>query len=444
MRWPPMADDLPREAIGVSLPDGVTPAARVSGPWLGPPDDPYLGAVSLHPYHLRGAELAWGWVPGLCGDVSAPDVAPLATGTPVEAIEQLLRPLLRSGPVAVAFSGGRDSSALLAVAIALARREGFDLPLAVTLRFPGVPDAEESTWQDAVVRHSGLEEWLRLDLEPDQAELLGAVPLGSLRRHGLLWPPLLHQLAAWLPAVSGATVVTGEGGDEILGPRRLTLLRRALREYRHHPTHLRGRDLRVVLSPLAPRRVRRATSLREQAAEPKEWLQPGVAAALARRVAEDDAMEPLSWRRALPWHLRRRSLVYGEVNRSLLGAEHAVRFVHPFLEPAVVAAVARHGGPMGYAGRTDAMLKIFGALLPDQVSARASKATFNGAAIGRLSRSVLSNWDGEGIDRSLIDVDGLRAAWAAETVPAGTMALAQAAWLHSQGLPSIGERWSPR
>jgi len=439
-----MVDDLPRGPAGVPLPDGVTSAAGLPSSGLCPPADPCRASVSLRPYHLRGAELAWGWVPGLCCDVTAPHLERPSRGTPVEAMEQLLRPLLRSGPVVVAFSGGRDSSALLAVASALARREGCDPPVAVTLRFPGAPDADESTWQDLVARHVGLTEWLRLDLEPDQAELLGAVPLGSLQRHGLLWPPLVHQLASWLPAVSGATVVTGEGGDEILGPRRLTLLRRAIREYRHHPTHLRPRDLRAVLSPLAPKRVRHAATLREQAAEPKGWLQPGLAAAFARRVAEDDALEPLSWQRALPWHLQRRGLVYGEANRSLLGTEHAVRFVHPFLEPVVVAAVARHGGPMGYAGRTDAMRKIFGALLPDQVSARTSKARFNGAAMGPLSRSVLSTWDGGGIDRNMVDVDGLRAAWAAEVVPAGTMALAQAAWLHSHGLSWGGERWSAR
>jgi len=394
------------------------------------------------PYHLRGAELAWGWVPGWCSEHSDVDVGSSPTGTPLAAVEGVLRPLLGSGPMMVTFSGGRDSSALLATACALARREGLLNPVAVTLRYPGVPTADESTWQERVVRHVGVADWLRLDLQPDQADLFGAVPLGSLRRHGLLWPPLLHQLASWLPAVSGATVVTGEGGDEVLGPRRLTLLRRALREYRHHPTHIRPQDVRSVLAPLAPSPLRQAAARRQQIAVPTVWLQPDTALELARRVAADEAAEPLSWRRALLQHPHRRCLVYGEANRDLLGAEHGVRFVHPFLEPTVISALAHHGGPMGYAGRTDAMRKIFGSLLPDEVSARTSKARFNQAVIGPLSRQFLASWDGEGVDRSAVDVDGLRAAWAAELVPAGTMALAQAVWLHRQGLAAEGERWS--
>lgn len=423
-------------------PVGSTPALarHTSGPSCG--SDATIGADDRRPYHLRHAELAWGWVPGCCREHSEIDVEPWSARTPLEAMEGVLRPLLGSGPVMVTFSGGRDSSALLATACALARREGLHSPVAVTLRYPGVPDTDESAWQERVARHVGVADWLRLDLQPDQAELLGAVPLGSLRRHGLLWPPLLHQLASWLPAVSGATVVTGEGGDEVLGPRRLTLLRRALREYRHHPTHVRAQDLPIVLAPLAPSRLRQAAAQRKQAAVPTGWLQPAMAMELARRVAADEAAEPLSWRRALYRHLHLRCLVHGEANRSLLGAEHGVRFVHPFLEPAVISALARHGGPMGYAGRTDAMRKIFGSLLPDEVSARTSKARFNQAVIGPLSRGFLASWDGEGVDRSVVDVDGLRAAWAAEVVPAGTMALAQAVWLHRHGLAPEGERWS--
>jgi len=421
---------------------GATPGVGVRHPGPSCWSDASVGTPDRRPYHLRGAELAWGWVPGWSSEHSNVDIEPSSMGTPLEAVEGVLRPLLGSGPVMVTFSGGRDSSALLATACALARREGLDNPVAVTLRYPGVPAADESTWQEIVVRHIGVADWLRLDLEPDQAELFGAVPISSLRRHGLLWPPLLHQLASWLPAVSGAAVVTGEGGDEVLGPRRLTLLRRALREYRHHPTHVRAQDLRSVFAPLAPSRLREAAAQRQQAAVPTDWLQPDMALELARRVAADEAAEPLSWRRALFQHPHRRCLVHGEANRDLLGAEHGVRFVHPFLEPAVISALARHGGPMGYAGRTDAMRKIFGSLLPDEVSARTSKARFNQAVIGPLSRAFLASWDGEGVDRSAVDVDGLRAAWAAEVVPAGTMALAQAVWLHRQGLAAEGEHWS--
>jgi len=53
----------------------------------------------------------------------------------------------------VAFSGGRDSSLLLAVAADLAAREGLEPPIALTFRYPGDPAADESSWQEFVVAH---------------------------------------------------------------------------------------------------------------------------------------------------------------------------------------------------------------------------------------------------------------------------------------------------
>ena len=50
---------------------------------------------------------------------------------------------LRRPPCLVSFSGGLDSSALLAVATAVARREGLDDPVPATLVVPGSPESDE-------------------------------------------------------------------------------------------------------------------------------------------------------------------------------------------------------------------------------------------------------------------------------------------------------------
>lgn len=54
-------------------------------------------------------------------------------------------------PCLLAFSGGRDSSALLAVAVSVAHREG--LPLPIPLIYPGVAGTDESSWQYMILDH---------------------------------------------------------------------------------------------------------------------------------------------------------------------------------------------------------------------------------------------------------------------------------------------------
>ena len=91
-----------------------------------------------------------------------------------------MRPALVDGPCYVTFSGGRDSSAVLAAATALARREGHALPIPVTRVYPDLPDTDESDWQRAVVDHLGLTEWVRLELRDGESDLLGAAARDAL------------------------------------------------------------------------------------------------------------------------------------------------------------------------------------------------------------------------------------------------------------------------
>ncbi len=95
-------------------------------------------------------DVAWGWIfgyerPGPATHRPDPD--------PVRALRDALRPALRQAPCVISFSGGRDSSLLLAVAVDLAAREGHAPPVAVTFRYPGDHDSDESSWQHLVVDH---------------------------------------------------------------------------------------------------------------------------------------------------------------------------------------------------------------------------------------------------------------------------------------------------
>ena len=98
-----------------------------------------------------------------------------------------------------------------------ARRHGLPLPIPATYRFPGIEDADESAWQDSVVRHLDLEDWVRVEVT-DELDLVGPVAGPLLRRFGPLWPPNSHFGGLLVPHARGGTFVTGVGGDELLEP----------------------------------------------------------------------------------------------------------------------------------------------------------------------------------------------------------------------------------
>ena len=95
-------------------------------------------------YQLAPLEVATGLVLGV--DPRREVVAPRldVAESPLRAFERAVLPALRRGPCLVSFSGGRDSSAVLAVATGIARREGLPLPIPVTNVFPGAATTDES------------------------------------------------------------------------------------------------------------------------------------------------------------------------------------------------------------------------------------------------------------------------------------------------------------
>jgi asparagine synthase (glutamine-hydrolysing) len=87
---------------------------------------------------------------------------PPVPGSVRAAFEAALLPALRRAPCLVSFSGGRDSSAVLAVAAHVARREGLPLPIPATIHFPHAGGTQETEWQEQVIGHLGLEDWHRV------------------------------------------------------------------------------------------------------------------------------------------------------------------------------------------------------------------------------------------------------------------------------------------
>jgi asparagine synthase (glutamine-hydrolysing) len=388
--------------------------------------EPAFGAVpTAPPYRLTAAEIACGFLTGTVGDP-----APLDPGSrdPVAALEQVIRPSLLRSPCLVLFSGGRDSSAVLAVATRLARRESLPDPVPVTHVFPESVDADEVAAQELVVARLKPADWIRISIT-DQRDILGPRALEGLREHGLLYPPTAHAASDVYAMAAGGAVLTGEGGDEVLGAMRSTPL--ANLRYRRGTT-----DLATIVTAgqaLAPRTVRRRIESRQFARMAPHWLRPELRAAFILAVADDAADEPLSYAAAVRRLPFARTAAIGLAGLELVAAGKGARLVHPLLAQPFLDALARRRGRLGYPTRTAAMTELFGDVLPAPILGRRSKAVFNAAAMNKHSRRFARGWDGSGLDHSLVDVDALRSEWLSDKPHPACLLALQAAWLATEG-----------
>lgn len=341
---------------------------------------------------------------------------------PRAALERAIRPALARTPCVVSFSGGRDSSAMLAVTTALARREGFAEPVAVTLRFRNAPGADESEWQEQVIRHLGVHDWHKIEVG-GELDMLGAEATGPLRRHGLLWPPNLYVHAPVLAAARGGSLIDGDGGDDLFGTWSFVRVRNVLAGR----TGPRPSDLIRLGLMSAPRPVRRWRYRRRH--EPLPWLTARGEDLLRRAQANEYAEEPGSWPAWLAWWRGRRHVAVGVADFDRLCSDWQVAAHHPLLDPGFLAAMGADGGPAGYGDRTACMVRLFADVLPNAVLHRRTKAFFDEALLGSTLVSFSARWQGEGVDPTLVDLDRLRAVWSGADMHFGTLTMLHAAWL---------------
>jgi asparagine synthetase B (glutamine-hydrolysing) len=333
---------------------------------------------------------------------------------------------LRRQPCCVSFSGGRDSSAVLAVATAVARRDGLPDPVPVTVRFTGIAASGESYWQQLVVDHLRLREWEVIRVG-EELDLLGAIARRALNDHGLMWPPNAYIHVPILERAVGGCVLTGFDGDGLLGDWR----------WRRAQTVLGGRarpeprDVPRVALALAPPRARRPL-MRPPLLGAVPWLRPAARRELAAAARDHAAREPRRWDRRVAYYARHRYLRLAVHSLDLLGARSGVELVHPLLDPGFLGAVAAAGGAGGYGDRTEAMRVLFGDLLPEALTGRRRKADFGAAIWRREARAFAAGWDGCGLDRELIDPALVREAWSAASPYFGSSTLLHAAWLAAQ------------
>jgi asparagine synthase (glutamine-hydrolysing) len=378
------------------------------------------------PGALTEIELAVGMPLGL------EPVAPLRRSpgaqSPGEALEEVLLDALRRPPCLLSFSGGRDSSALLAMATDLARREGLAPPVPATMVFPGSDEANEERWQEEVLRHIGVSDRVLIEITGDTLDAVGPVARGTLARHGLLWPFNAHFHVPIIDEAAGGTLVTGFGGDELglLSEEAKAERILARRRVRHRE------DALIVGFALSPRWVRRLVYRRRSIAGFHEmpWLNAAGRREVAKTAARHSASMPLGFDAAVRYFWRGRYLQHCLWSLNTLGADRDVRMVNPFVDPRVLDAVARAGGFRGFGSRTELVGLLFGRFLPDSVVSRETKALFNVALWTDTARAFAQSWRGSGLPGWLIDEEALRSHWQRATPHALSALLLQQAWLH--------------
>ncbi len=372
---------------------------------------------------LTPLEVACSWLPGL-GKAPARE---RSGRSPRAALEDLLLEHSVLGAT-VAFSGGRDSSAVLALAVDVARRHGLPDPVPITEVYEDDQASEETQWQELVVRHLRLDDWCRLRIAED-GDLLGPQAQESLLHHGLAWPPAAHVKSQLFAAAAGRVLLTGEGGDEVLSATRNGPVRELVREHRWAG---RGHGTALIesIAPVAARRSMMLKRLGDLDHQP--WLTTDAKRTHLGALASDLASEPFSRASAIGWLTARRVVRVSTRTRQSVAASHGAMLVDPLLNHDVVGALADLAGIWGWRGRTTALRSLVGDLLPEPVLSRQSKALFNTAYFGPHARSFARQWHGGGLDPGLVHGSALRSEWLSPVPSALSFLPLHAAWLASR------------
>lgn len=348
------------------------------------------------------------------------DLTPLERA-PSGVISEVMLELLQRNRVAIGFSGGIDSSGLLCLAAHLARTHGLPEPIAVTARYPKAPQSDEVEWQESVIAHLSLDEWIKVELD-DDVDLVGPEAAIGLLEEGVRWPPLTHVKQPLFRQVPGCIYVTGDGGDEITTTTQAASVKLLITR----KVGFRPAVVAAAASQLVP-------ALFDRDREPRypEWIRREARHELRALVEPVRLGGEYRWRQALehrtnaPWALRGH---HGLVRHA---ARHDVELVQPLTDRRVIRSMLWAGGRLGFGDRSLAARALFSDLLPRSTAKRRTKADFGEAVLNTHTAAFIDSWDGTGAP-AWVDAEVFRAA----LVAGGTYdcaALLQYLWLSKNG-----------
>ena len=356
------------------------------------------------------------------------EVRPVKDLTPREAMVAAIQRHMETGRrYCVTFSGGRDSSAELALATLAARTGGHPDPVPLTLRYPliGAPDDERV--QELVVRHLGLADWERVE-SLDDLQLVGPVARRVLRDVGMLWPPTLHSMLPLMERAKGATFSLSCGLGDFYLFWRWGELSSVLLGHRR----LQRRDLSLLAAALSPARVRARGALKRGMPPRMSWLHAEVEGRARGLIARRGAEVPLRFDRAAAMQMTHRCGGALRRSASALADEAGSTAVLLAADPGAVGAFAAGGGWRGYGTKERAVRSLAEDLLPAEAFRRGKAMNYHRVYFGEETRAFAERWSGGGLDESLVDPKALRENWLGERPDYRTGALMQAAWLHDE------------
>jgi Asparagine synthase len=376
----------------------------------------------LSPYSTQLTELELASEIVLGEDADAPPLPEVDPAVePLVALSQAMIPYLERPPCLVSFSGGRDSSIVLAVATAVARREGLEAPIPITYRFPAAPETDESNWQELVIRHVCPPDWI-LQAFTDEFDFIGPLAREGLLRHGVTYPPAAFDRLPMLREARDGTLLMGLGGDELLRSWRWVRTASVLAG-RVRPA---PRDVLRLGAAVAPARVR-SSALRRIVPLDLPWLRPDAAEAVKQMFYSYLAAEPFRWDERTRWRARRRDISVAVRGFDLVAEGTGAAIAHPLLAPRFLATLARAGGSLGFGGLADVMRAHFGSVLPKELIARPSKTYFDDVFWGPHSREFMRTWAAESVPIEFVDRRGLLETWRQGKLLGATVL--QALWL---------------
>jgi asparagine synthase (glutamine-hydrolysing) len=350
------------------------------------------------------------------------------SGVSLEAVlRDLHEPALAEGPCYVAFSGGRDSAIILAVATRAARAVGHPDPVPVTLRYPGLNRARESG-QERLVADLKLRDWLRIDID-DELDIAGPYARLALREVGVLYPGNAYSMLPLLEAARGGWLVLAFGGSDFFGywywARTADVL-----AGRRRPTR---RDLSRLAAAALPRRVRRVAVGRYRPRAPMPWLRDQVARESERRFQDELDAVPVRFSAAIARQRANRCHAGTQRAFAALAASTGTRALLPFYADEFLGAFAAAGGRFGFGGRATAMSRLAGGLVPEELLRRSDGVNMQRVFFRDQARAFVANWTGGGVDPEVVDPDVLRDTWSQDAVDWRSTVLLQLAIAHDSG-----------
>jgi asparagine synthetase B (glutamine-hydrolysing) len=325
-------------------------------------------------------------------------------------------------PIAVEFSGGVDSTLVFAAAVRAARESDGPLPLPVTVLCRGIPEADETEWQDAVLRGLGISDRLVLTVDAE-LDLIEPRAMGLLERYGQVWPATTFPLSLVHEHVRGLRLLTGHGGDEVLGPRRLTPALIVAAKIRHGKVPNRS-DLGRVRSDFTLTRTRAKRRLGEQVG--LTWIREPWRERVLAHLAARSWREPWNPRSAIRHLCDLTAVRRFEDSITWVASLNDVELQSPLQHPAFLESVSRNVRLRELRGRESVARALFGDLIPPLVLGRRSKAQFNRAFFNDCSREFSRQADMKHLGVDIVDPAELRRVWSSEAPPPMSAMLLQA------------------